>query len=302
MFFDEYKKKYIDKYLINEPKGINKEEISFFIERKNYPIRTMSELTFRILNFILYSFLLVANNIGKISDDLLNQLTQGNYTCFQCLEKDWEIIDNILKEKGINNAQIFLNIIFNDIEILMKNCENFDTKEKRKNFEETVDKYINELIKDKNLIKEKIEQYKKYNEKIKNSEPHYIDEIINENYPPIEQYYNKNKFPFLNFFMKSSYPDINLLYSELIILNNYQKKYPLLNQVLLNNEEYRILSNVNNINKLSNKLLIKYSYKISREEAKNISLYFPKKKRKRIAYTIYPILERDKKILCAIFM
>ena len=278
MFFDEYKKKYIDKYLINEPKGINKEEISFFIERKNYPIRTMSELTFRILNFILYSFLLVANNIGKISDDLLNQLTQGNYTCFQCLEKDWEIIDNILKEKGINNAQIFLNIIFNDIEIFMKNCENFDTKEKRKNFEETVDKYINELINDKILIKEKTEQYKKYNEKIKNSEPHYIDEIINENYPPIEQYYNKNKFPFLNFFMKSSYPDINLLYSELIILNNYQKKYPLLNQVLLNNEEYRILSNVNNINKLSNKLLIKYSYKISREEAKNISLYFPKKK------------------------
>ena len=282
MFFDEYKKKYIDKYLLNEPKGINKEDIAFFIERKNYNIRSMSEITFRILNFILYSFLLMANFLDKISDENLNKLTPGNYTCFKCVEKDWEIIDIILKEKGINNIQIFFNIIFNDITSLIKNCENFDTKEKRKNFEENVNKYINELIDDKNLIKGKIDEYKKYNEKIKNSEPHYIDEIINENYPPIELYYNKNKFPYLNFFMKSTYPDINILYNELSIINNYANKYPLLNQVIINNEEFRLLYNLTNINKLSNKLLKKYCYKISRDEAQNISLYFPSQKETEI--------------------
>ena len=110
---------------MNEPKGINKEDIAFFIERKNYNIRSMSEITFRILNFILYSFLLMANFLDKISDENLNKLTHGNYTCFKCIEKDWEIIDIILKEKGINNIQIFFNIIFNDITSLIQNCENF---------------------------------------------------------------------------------------------------------------------------------------------------------------------------------
>ena len=293
MFFDEYKKKYIDKYLDNEPKGITKEDISFFIERKNYNIRSMSEITFRILNFILYSFLLMANYLERISDENLNKLTHGNYTCFKCIEKDWEIIDIILKEKGINNIQIFFNIIFNDITLLIKNAQDFDTIEKRKNFEENVNKYIDELISDKNLIKTKIDEYKKYNEKIKNSEPHYIDEIINENYPPIEQYYNKNKFPYLNFFMKSTYPDINILYNELSIINNYAKKYPLLNQVIINNEEFRLLYNLNNINKLSNKLLKRYSYKISRDEAQNISLYFPKQKKKEI---LLPYIQSWKEI------
>ena len=278
MFFDEYKKKYIDKYLNKEPKGINKEDISFFIERKNYNIRNMSEITFRFMNFILYSFLLVANYLGNLSEQDLNKYTHGNYSCFKCMEKDWEIMDIILKEKGINNIKAFINIIFDKVISLIKTCEKMDTIEKRKNLEENVEKYIDELIKDKIRINTKLEEYKKNNEKIKNSEPFFIDEIINENYPPIEQYYNKNKYPFLTYFMKSEYPDINILNEELNLIPNYQKKYPLLNIILINPEEFRLLSNLNNINKLSNKLLKKYSYKISREEAQNICLYFPPKK------------------------
>ena len=281
MFFDEYKKKYIDKYLNLEPKGINKEDISFFIERKHFNIRKMSELTFRLLNFILYSHLLCANVLGNLSDDVLNnKYTHGNFTCFQCMEKDWEIIEIILKEKEINNIKAFMNIIFSDISSLLKQCENMDLMDNRRKFEENVDKYINGLINNKESLKEKLDKYKKYNEKVKNSEPNYIDEIISENYPPIEQYYPEKKYPLLNYFMKSEYPDINLLYNELILIRNYQNKYPLINQVIINNEEFRLLSNLNNINRLSNKLLKKYSYKISREEGQNISLFFSEKDEK----------------------
>ena len=281
MFFDEYKKKYIDKYLEKEPKGINKEDISFFIERKNFNIRKMSELTFRIMNFILYSHLLCANVIGNLSDDILfNNYTHGNYNCFQCIEKDWEIINDILKEKGINNIRAFLNIIFDDIIVILKKAENMDSIDKRKIVEENVNKYINDLTNDKNKLKVKLDEYKKYNEKIKNSEPNYIDEIIAENYPPIEDYYPKNKYPFLNYFMKSEYPDINILYNELRLIRNYQQKYPLINQVIINSEEFRLLYNLSNINKLSNKLLKKYSYKISRDESQKISLYFSEKNEK----------------------
>ena len=125
-----------------------------------------------------------------------------------------------------------------------------------------------------------MEEYKKFNEQIKNSEPNYIDEIINENYPPKEEYYPENNFPFLNYFMKSEYPDINLLNYELHLIRNYSQKYPLINQVIINSEEFGLLSNLTNINKLSNKLLEKYSYKISRDESQNISVFFSKQKEK----------------------
>ena len=273
MFFDEYKKKYIDKYLNKEPKGITKEDISVFIERKNMNIRKMGELTFRVLNFILYSHLLCANAINNLSDDILNnKFTHGDYSCFKCIEKDWEIINDILREKNINNIKSFMNIIFNDITTLLKKCEMMDTVEKRRNFEQKVNEYINGLINDKDNLNYKMEEYKKLNEKIKNSDPGFIDEIILENYPPIEQYYHEKKYPELRYFMKSIYPDIDLLYDELRLIQNYQQKYPLINQVIINPPEFRFLSNVSNINKLSNLLIKKYSYKISREDSKKISI------------------------------
>ena len=282
MFFDEYKKKYIDKYLKTEPTGINKEDISFFIERKNFNIRNMSELTFRILNFILYSFLLISNSLDYLSDDLLqNKYTHGDYTCFKCIEKDWELINDILKEKGINNIKSFFNIIFDNLSQYLQKCEKMESSEKRSNFEKKINEYINGLINDKKILDEQLDKYKKYNEKIKNSEPNFIDEIINENYPPTIEYYNKIKYPLLKFFMKSEYPDINLLFDELRLIRNYQQKYPLLNQIIINNKEFQLLSNLSIINNLSNKLLKKYSYKISRDEAQNISLYFPEKNKKK---------------------
>ena len=238
-------------------------------------------MTFRILNFILYSHLLCANIIGKLNNEILNNnYTHGNFNCFQCIEKDWDIIKDILLEKGINNIKAFFNIIFNDIISLLKKSEMMDTIEKRSSFEENVDKYICEIIGDKNMLNIKMEDYKKFNEQIKNSEPNYIDEIINENYPPKVEYYPENNFPFLNYFMKSEYPDINLLNYELHLIRNFSQKYPLINQIIINSEEFGLLLNLININKLSNKLLKKYSYKISRDESQNISLFFSEQNEK----------------------
>ena len=73
--------------------------------------------------------------------------------------------------------------------------------------------------------------------------------------------------------MKSVYPYNNLLYKELRTIKDYSIKYPLLNQVLINNNEFRLISNLNNINRLSNKLLNKYSYQISRDNAKKTPLF-----------------------------
>lgn len=97
LFLEDYKKKYIDQYLNVQPKGIEKGDILLFIERRK-KIRVLNELPYRILSFILYSHLWVANLIGNLSDDELKNYTHGEYTCFRSIEKNWEIIDEILKK------------------------------------------------------------------------------------------------------------------------------------------------------------------------------------------------------------
>ena len=84
ILFDEYKRKYVDKYLNKQTKGINKEEITFDI---NDNVRTMDELTFRFLNYLLYSHLFFSNIIGNLNDYDLNQYIKEPYTCWKIIEK-----------------------------------------------------------------------------------------------------------------------------------------------------------------------------------------------------------------------
>lgn len=47
--------------------------------------------------------------------------------------------------------------------------------------------------------------------------------------------------------MVSKFPNIDILYSELEKIPEYTKKFCLLNQVIINNEEYNLIENVANI-------------------------------------------------------
>jgi len=272
LFLEDYKKKYIDQYLTVQPKGIEKCDILLFIERRK-KIRVLNELPYRILSFILYSHLWVANLIGNLSDEELSQYTHGEYTCFRSIEKNWEIIDEILKENEINNTKGFINIIFKDISNMIKECQSLDTFEKRQEFEEKINNYFEELLKDKENINSKLEIYIKTNDAIKGFNPLSIDVIIQEGCSPfIGQVYSVESFPEFKMFMVSKFPNINVLYSELEKIPEYTKKFCLLNQVIINNEEYNLIENVVNINELTNLLLKRYSYKISRDDAKQKEL------------------------------
>ena len=43
-------------------------------------------------------------------------------TCLQIIEKDWDIMKEMLQQKGIAHIQIFMNLIFGRISTLIKNC------------------------------------------------------------------------------------------------------------------------------------------------------------------------------------
>ena len=150
----------------------------------------------------------------------------------------------------------------------MKQIKDTSTIEKRENFETNVKIFINELISNKKEYEKYENKYKTYNERIKGSNPQSLFEILLEEYSPFENIYNKNDYPNLEFFLLSEYPDINELEKSLMKQPNYSNKYCLLNQILIRNEEYRLIDNILNINKLVDILYKKYNNKIEREQAK----------------------------------
>ena len=267
MLLEEYKKRYIDKYINQQPKGIKKEELEDFIDRKDN-IRTLDELSFRILNFILYSFLFFSNILGNINDEEMKSYTHGDLTCFGIIEKNWEIIENILNEKGINNIKAFMNIIFEKLGEYMKSINDMSTIEKRQNFESEIKTYIEKLINNKDEYKVLENNYNYYNTKMKGNDPHSLIEILSENYSPFENIYKKEDYPNMEMFLISKYPDLNELEKCMKMQPDYAKNYCLLNQVFINTEEFGLIENINNINKLVDYLFKKYNNKIERDKAK----------------------------------
>ena len=272
LFLDEYKRKYVDKYLNEQPKGIKGEDEILILIKRYDKVRTLDELTFRILNYILYSHFFFSNLLGYLSDENLKAYIHPNYSCIDMINKNWEIIQIILNEKGIGDAKIFMNIVFNKISNLIKNAENMTTTEKRQEFETSINNYINELINNKEEYEKEEIKYKEYNDKIKGSDALSLIEIISENYSPFENIYSEEEYPYLGLFLLSKYPSLSELEITLGKIKDYTQKYCLLNQVLICDEEFKYLENVVNINKLVELLYMKFNNKISRDQAKNKKL------------------------------
>ena len=269
LFLDEYKKSYVDKHLKEQPKGIKtKEDKLNFIKRYD-KIRTLDELPFRLLNFILYSHLLFSNLLGYLSEENFNSFIPSDYSCINILNKNWEIIETILIEKGIPDIKIFMNITFIKISNFIKNIEDMSTIEKRQEFETLINNCINDLVNNKEEYEKEEKKYRDYNEKIKRSDAQSLVEIISENYSPFENIYSEEDYPNLGLFLLSKYRSISDLKTSLGKIKDYSKKYFLLNQVLICDEEFKLIENIININKLDKLLYNKFNNKISRDEAKN---------------------------------
>ena len=181
-------------------------------------------------------------------------------------------MENILNEKDINGIKEFINIIFDDIVGFMKEITDMSTIEKREEFETKIKNYLERIIDSKEEYDEKSKKYNECNEKIKGTNPQSFVEIISENYSPFEGVYSKEEYPYLDMFLISKYPNLNELERCLGTQPDYVKKYCLINQVLICNEEFGLIENVVNINRLSNLLFKKYNNKIERDKAKTLKL------------------------------
>ena len=272
---EEFKKEYVDQYLDKVTKGIIKDYRTIEFER-NEPVRNLHIITYRLLNFILYSNILGAFILNYLTNEemrhfLIKYLHPDTLFCI--VKKDWNFLNNSLKEIGIENIQVFINIIFIKIIELMINLESVETIEKLNLFEKSVNDYILKIISNKENIKNLNEEYHKINSEMLSLNPQSFKEIIQANYEP--SIYSPNDYPDIQFYTISNIYNLETFIQKFNSSSKNKEKYAL-THIIINKSEILnnivMIKNLKNINKLCNLLSLIYSYKISREEAQNKTL------------------------------
>ena len=268
---EEFKAQYVDKFLKEKHKGIIE---GYTIENfeKNDPVRKMNNISFRVLNFILYSFLMFSYILNNLSNEEVKIYLVENlfpHTLFGIVKKGWELLNISLKNIGIENAQTFMNMIFEKIIEIMEKYDSIDTEDKFENFENEINDYIIEIIKNKQNIENLNKNYQKLNNDLLSFNPHSMKEIIQGKFEP--SIYEKD-YPDIKYYSASNINNYNSFINKFKASEENKKNYALIN-ILINKESELTQNAINmkslsDINNITNLLLHIYSFKISREDAK----------------------------------
>ena len=125
-------------------KFVNKD---FFLKRDK-EVRGLSNISYRILNFIFYSciFYSEVNDKNKfccfVERNNNNRKIKEKINIMEMLKINWNILKDELATKGINFIQIYFNMIYPDIKNIFMNSTMMNTKENRASFEREINNYI----------------------------------------------------------------------------------------------------------------------------------------------------------------
>ena len=264
MTIDEFKINYVYK-LFREEKGITKVNVDHF-KRDNKIIRNLSQVSYRLLNFILYSHLFFARlytNNTKY-DNYLPEKMDWLGVISEC----WELLKLELNKIGINSIDIFMNYIFFDLFEMLNKKEIISDFESFINYEDLLEKLIIGKIK---KFKSQYKKYKNALKKFNKKDKFFYEYLLAEDYEDIDS----TDYPYYTYFNYSDYINEDYLLS---ILNHNQKdKYPVLKRYLeyYNSKKEKnnySLDNLNNYNNILNKFNEYYSHLIERGKAKEIIL------------------------------
>ena len=246
-------------------KGFKYESKNFFLEKNDDEI---GYLVYRLLNFILYGIIFYLDIDEKISEIDLNNCLVESMTCFEIIEKDWEIIDKELKARQFPNIHIFMDNIFDKLFNIMNQQKNFKEGD-LKSFENSIGLIIDEEIKKKDSIQNYFENRNKFIDINPNINLSIIleEELYNNN-----MNFNKKEFPNIEYFNILKMPSFEDFKNEFNYYEKNKDNFPILNAILNENSEIKYLKYLPKLNELCNYLIDNYSYKYSREEIKSIKI------------------------------
>ena len=240
----------------------------FSIDNKN--TGKLGSISFRLLNYILYSHLFFARILTNLKrfDNYVHKFLDWGKTLNEC----WTLLKNELSKEGINSIEIFMDFTFKALYNKLHNKEYIDNYEELIDFEEKLEELIQEKIE---LVKNENEKYKKLMDENNEDKNSFIN-ILKEKYD--SQNYPQKEFPFYEYFYYCDYLDEKNISEKLNHMD--ESKYPTLKKYLdfikgndenNNNNDYSLdnLSLFNNVFNLFNE---KYSDQITREYAEKTIL------------------------------
>ena len=265
MTLEEYKREVIGPILKKGSKGINPISKDSFLQR-NKNVRNLNELSYRILTYLIYSHLFFANCLNYIDDDNLEKkYLIKDMKCIEILEKDWDLIQENLQEKGIQSIQIFMNLIFKRVSELIKNCEFLTEDNLRNTFEDKFVELVNKCLTEYNDYSLK---FITENQQLLESKDDNFPVILKELSPPTEDKFPPQDYPLFKYFVLTKYSNISEFKKRLGPPNIYVLKYPLLHQYLLDNVNIKKMKYLPAFNEFTNYMVDNYSFRISRDDAK----------------------------------
>ena len=251
-----------------EWKGFRKVSQNFFI-LKDKEIRGLSQICYRLLSFIFYSLVYFA----KLQNYEINEsdyLFKDNedIDLFSIIKINWMLLKEELSNEGINEIQIFLNMIFPQLKNILNDSSFMTTIEKRKDFESKVNNLVEEC-------KMSFDNYKNkfihLNNEIMKEENYFLKSILMETINISE--INEDEYPYYKYFILSKYPSMYNLQVK-FDSNEYQLKYPIISSYikLLDSTNYNDLKNLQKLNQFENYILNRHSYNLTRKESRIIKI------------------------------
>ena len=266
MTIDEYKEQYIYKYAKNE-KGIYQTFSNHFKSDEKI-VRNLSSVSYRLLNYILYSHLFFARLITE-KNDFQKYLPRG-LSWVETISECWKILENELIKINIDSIEKFINFSFVDLFNLLNQGNTLENYDDLIKFENKLDLNI------RDLIKKFYQENRKINLIKKRSDENVVSfiNLLKEKFT--SDNYNEKDFPFYEHFYYSGYLNEEYINKKLMLMD--ENKYPVLKnylQKILSDEMDKnkfSLENLNTFNSVLNLIHEKYFNNISRENAKKIKL------------------------------
>ena len=207
---------------------------------------------------------------NEARDYLVENLFPHNL--FGIIKKNWELLDISLKQKGVENIQVFMNMIIGKISEFIRELKTVDTVDQLTSFEKKVNEYIMALLSNKQNIENLNKTYQKINNELLVFNPNSMKEIILGNYDP--SIYDEKSYPDLKYFTLSKLDNYDSFVKKFESSKENEKNYTLINLLIKKDENLTQnainMKSLESINKLTNMLISIYSYNISREDAKNL--------------------------------
>ena len=282
MTVEKFKEDCINK-LYKDDKGLHKIDENYF-KKDDKLVRNLSQLSYRLLNYILYTHLFFAKLYTGISENFDKYLPekQGKknseeesterMSWGETLNECWILLKKELSKKDINFVEIFMNFTFKDLYNKLNSEECINDFDSLISFENKLEELIQEKVK---LTQEECKKYKELINKNSQDKESFVS-LLTEKFD--SNNYDKEKYPNYDNFYYTDYLDEEYFTKELehrninqlLMINKYLEysKNKQTSDSKKNKEEnYYSLDNLNTFISAINLFNEKYSHLISRDFA-----------------------------------